>query len=217
MAEPELVIFDCDGVLIDSEALACRTEAACLAEIGIAMSPEEIVDRYAGVSASSMFADIARRHGRALPADFPETLRRRTAAAFETSLLPMEGVEAVLRRMLVPRCVASSSAPGRLRHSLSVTRLLPYLEPHIFSASQVARGKPAPDLFLFAAAAMQAAPEQCLVVEDSPAGVQAAVAAGMRVIGFVGGAHCRPGHAERLRSAGASAIAGDMGQLRRLI
>ena len=100
------------------------------------------------------------------------------------------------------RCVASSSAPARLRHSLSLTGLLRYFEPHVFSATQVARGKPAPDLFLFAAASMQRAPAACVVIEDSVPGVQAAVAAGMRVIGFTGGGHCRPGHAERLRAAG---------------
>jgi beta-phosphoglucomutase-like phosphatase (HAD superfamily) len=93
-----------------------------------------------------------------------------------------------------------------LRHSLTVTGLLRYFDPHIFSATQVARGKPAPDLFLFAASRMQAAPDTCLVIEDSEAGVRAAVAAGMRVIGFTGGGHCRLGHAERLRTAGATAI-----------
>jgi beta-phosphoglucomutase-like phosphatase (HAD superfamily) len=105
----------------------------------------------------------------------------------------------------------------RLRHSLSLTGLLRYFDPHIFSATQVSHGKPAPDLFLFAAAAMQVASDACLVVEDSVPGVQAAVAAGMRVIGFTGGGHCRPGHAERLRAAGASAVCNDMGTLSRLI
>jgi HAD superfamily hydrolase (TIGR01509 family) len=217
MAQPDLIVFDCDGVLIDSEVLACRTEAACLAENGMAISAEEIMERYVGVSDTVMFADIARRHGRALPADFPETVRRRVAAAFETDLLPMAGVEAMLQGLTGCRCVASSSAPERLRHSLSVTGLLRYFQPHIFSATQVARGKPAPDLFLFAAATMQAAPEKCLVVEDSLAGVQAAVAAGMLVIGFTGGGHCRPDHAARLSAAGASTVAADMGQLARLI
>src|SRR4051812_25205748 len=144
MTRPDLILFDCDGVLIDSEVLACRTDAACLAEIGIAMSADEIMDRYVGVSASTMFADIAQRHGRALPPDFPETVRRRVAAAFETDLRPMAGVEAMLQGLIGRRCVASSSAPLRLRHSLSLTGLLQYFEPHLFSATQVAHGKPAP-------------------------------------------------------------------------
>ena len=210
MAQPDLIIFDCDGVLIDSEPISCRTDAACLAEIGIAISAEEIMDRYLGISAAAMFADIEARTGRSLPADFADTLRGRIAAAFETDLMPMQGVEAALHLLPVRRCVASSSAPERLRHSLSLTGLLRYFAPHVFSATQVPRGKPAPDLFLFAATAMQAAPEACLVVEDSVPGVQAALAAGMRVIGFTGGGHCRPGHSERLRAAGACVVCDDM-------
>ena len=156
---PDLIIFDCDGVLIDSEAIACRADSACLAEIGIVMSAEEIMDRYLGISAAAMCADIERA---ARPCAAGR-LRRDAAAARcrrvrEPSLLPMAGVEAVLAALPYRRCVASSSAPERLRHSLSLTGLLHWFEPHVFSATQVARGKPAPDLFLFAAASMQAAP-----------------------------------------------------------
>jgi beta-phosphoglucomutase-like phosphatase (HAD superfamily) len=115
------------------------------------------------------------------------------------------------------RCVASSSAPERLRHSLSLTGLLHRFEPNIFSATQVPRGKPAPDLFLFAAAAMQVIPACSVVIEDSVPGVLAAVAAGMRAIGFTGGGHCRPGHADRLRAAGAAAITDDMRRLPALV
>jgi HAD superfamily hydrolase (TIGR01509 family) len=217
MANPDLIIFDCDGVLIDSEMLACRTDAACLAEIGITMSADDVLDRYLGVSASDMFADIELRHGRALPPGFPEMVRGRIAAAFETDLKPMQGIEAALQALPVRRCVASSSAPVRVRQSLTLTGLLRYFEPHLFSATQVTHSKPAPDLFLFAAAAMQAAPETCLVIEDSVAGVHAAVAAGMRVIGFTGGSHCRAGHAERLRAAGALAACEDMQRLPALV
>jgi HAD superfamily hydrolase (TIGR01509 family) len=214
---PELIIFDCDGVLIDSEAIACRADSACLAEIGIVMPAEEVMDRYLGISAAAMCVDIERRLGRALPADFAETLRLRVAAAFEAELAPMPGVDAALRALPYRRCVASSSAPERLRQSLSLTGLLRWFTPHVFSATQVARGKPAPDLFLFAAAAMQMAPAMCVVIEDSVPGVEAAVAAGMRVIGFTGGGHCRPGHAERLRVAGADAIADVMHRLPALL
>jgi HAD superfamily hydrolase (TIGR01509 family) len=210
---PGLTIFDCDGVLIDSEVIACGADVACLAEIGISLPAEEIMERYLGISAAAMCADIERRHGRRLPVDFAERLRLRTAAAFEAELSPMAGVEAVLTALPQLRCVASSSTFARLRHSLSLTGLLRYFEPHVFSAMQVARGKPAPDLFLFAAAAMRVKPAACLVIEDSVAGVQAAVAAGMRPIGFTGGSHCRPGHADRLREAGAETVVDDMQRL----
>jgi HAD superfamily hydrolase (TIGR01509 family) len=217
-AEPRsLLIFDCDGVLVDSEMIACRADAACLAEIGIAVSAEEILHRYLGISMATMLADLEARLGRTLPADFAATLRQRVAAVFDAELQPMAGIEDALVALPGPRCVASSSAPERLRHSLSVTGLLRHFDPHLFSATQVARGKPAPDLFLFAAQRMQAAPDACLVIEDSVAGVQAAVAAGMRVIGFIGGSHCRPGHGERLRAVGASVVCDDMRQLGTLL
>jgi HAD superfamily hydrolase (TIGR01509 family) len=214
---PELIIFDCDGVLIDSEVIACRADAACLADIGIPLSAEEIMQRYLGISAGAMCTDIERRFGRALPADFAETLRLRVAAAFETELAPIPGVQALLASLPQRRCVASSSAPERLRHSLAVAGLLRWFEPHLFSASQVARGKPAPDLFLFAAAAMRVPPKACAVIEDSPAGVQAAVAANMRAIGFIGGSHCRTGHEERLRAAGADTVIDRMDRLASLL
>jgi len=214
---PGLVIFDCDGVLIDSETIACRADSACLAELGIALPAGEILDRYLGIGAAEMCADIERRLCCVLPTDFAATLQRRVAAAFERELAPMPGVAAMLAVLPVRRCVASSSAPERLRHSLSLTGLLHCFEPHVYSATQVARGKPAPDLFLFAAAAMQVAPDACVVVEDSVPGVQAAMAAGMRAIGFTGGGHCRPGHAARLRAAGAVAIANDMEEFLALV
>ena len=213
----ELVIFDCDGVLIDSEAIACRADAACLAELGITITAEEIMERYLGISAATMCRDIEQRYSLALPHDFVDTLHKRVAAIFDSELTAISGVEQLLQTIRQSRCVASSSAPERLRHSLTVTRLLGYFEPHIFSATQVARGKPAPDLFLFAADAMQAAPALCIVVEDSVPGVQAAVAAGMRAIGFTGGEHCRAGHAEQLHAAGATAIAADMPSLSALL
>ena len=210
---PELIIFDCDGVLVDSEVIACRADALCLAEIGIAMSAEEIMDRYLGISAAEMCTDIELRLGHSLPANFAETLRARVAAVFDTELAPIAGVEAVLDALPFRRCVASSSAVERLRHSLSLTGLLGYFEPNVFSATQVRRGKPAPDLFWFAADSLRAARAKCLVIEDSVPGVQAAVAAWTPVIGFTGVAHCLPGHAERLRSAGAIAVADAMPRL----
>lgn len=217
MQTPGLLIFDCDGVLVDSEVVGCRVEAACLAEYGIAISPEEIMDRYVGVSLAGMLVELERHVGRTLPAGLADTLRQRTSAAFETELTAITGVEAALARLDGPRCVASSSEPARIRHSLSLVGLLRHFEPHLFSATQVARGKPAPDLFLFAATAMGVASDACLVIEDSLAGVQAARAAGMTVFGFAGGSHCRPGHGERLRDVGAALVFSEMHRLPALL
>jgi HAD superfamily hydrolase (TIGR01509 family) len=129
----------------------------------------------------------------------------------------MPGIEIALAAISSARCVASSSKPERLRHSLTLARLLQYFEPNIFSTTQVARGKPAPDLFLFAASQMKALPEKCTVIEDSEAGVRAAIAAGMRVLGFAGGSHCGPRHSAQLLEAGAATVFNDMRNLPALI
>jgi HAD superfamily hydrolase (TIGR01509 family) len=201
---PALTIFDCDGVLVDSEAVVCRVSVSCLAEIGIAITAEEIANRYVGGAAASMLAALEKRYDRVLSAEFRATMRQRIAAAFETEPMTIDGIDAVLAAQRGKRCVASSSMPDRVRRCLTLLGLLHCFEPHIFSASLVARGKPAPDLFLFAAREMGEAPEDCLVIEDSVHGVTAAVAAGMRVYGFTGASHCRPGHAKRLLAAGTS-------------
>ncbi len=213
MPTPHLVIFDCDGVLIDSESLACRADAACLREIGISVSADEIMERYVGLSAAAMIADLEQRYARTLPADIGERLQRHVAAAFAHELRAMAGIAAALGKLGCRFCVASSSTPERLRQSLALVDLLTSFHPNIFSASDVVRGKPAPDLFLHAAARMGVAPKECLVVEDSAAGVQAARAAGMAVLGFIGGSHCRPDHGERLLAAGAYGACAHMDQL----
>ncbi|WP_425450459.1 hypothetical protein [Virgifigura deserti] len=117
----DLVIFDCSGVLVDRELIACRTDAACLTEIGISISAEEIMDRYLGLSTTAMFADLEIRYGRKLPADLGDTLRHRTAAAFRSELKATAGIEAALDMLACKACVASSNGPARLRHSLSVS------------------------------------------------------------------------------------------------
>jgi HAD superfamily hydrolase (TIGR01509 family) len=209
----DLIIFDCDGVLVDSEVLSVREEIACLRKHGFDVTTQDIVDRYMGVSIAAMLADLETRFGRSLPENFAETLRQRIALAFEAELTVMPGLPALLAALPGKICVASSSAPPRLRQSLSLTGLLARFEPHIFSATQVARGKPAPDLFLFAAERMGVAPDRCLVIEDSIAGVTAARAAGMTALGFCGGGHCAPGHADRLRAAGATHVFDHMDQV----
>lgn len=210
---PQLVIFDCDGVLIDSELLACGVDAACLTEAGFATTAEEVRDRYVGLGAAAMFADLEARHGRPLPPRFSETLHARLTEVFKRELRPIDGIFDLLAGLEYAVCVASSSTHERLRESLGLTGLYERFAPHIFSGTEVARGKPAPDLFLHAAARLGVMPARCVVVEDSVPGVSAAVAAGMKVIGFTAGAHCAPGHANRLLAAGAAGIAVRPGDL----
>jgi HAD superfamily hydrolase (TIGR01509 family) len=207
----DLVIFDLDGVLVDSEPISSRVTAAALTEAGIEISEAEVCGRFLGVSTASMLQAIEAEHGCRLPASFQPTLRARILKAFEHGLEPIAGVPALLDALAVDRCVASSSHPDRIRRSLELTGLLDRLAPNLFSATMVDRGKPAPDLFLLAAARMAADPVRCLVVEDSVVGVRAGKAAGMTVFGFAGASHVRPStHAPRLTAAGADAVFADM-------
>lgn len=203
----DLLICDCDGVLIDSEVIACEVDAEMFTEAGFPLTVAEVRRRFVGMSQAGMRATLEREAGRALPADFDDRLSTRLAAAFEQELAALPDVRRGVLALGMPRCVASSSSPERLRRTLTLTGLHDLFAPHIFSASQVERGKPAPDLFLFAAARMGAAPGRCLVVEDSVPGVTAARAAGMTAIGFTGGAHCDAGTPQRLRDAGAHHVA----------
>jgi HAD superfamily hydrolase (TIGR01509 family) len=207
-----LLIFDCDGVLVDSEPLSCRIDAEILTECGVPYTAEEVARDFTGVSVKDQITRIESERGIRLPDDFTERLNRTLFQRFETDLKPIDGVRDAILSLPFPRCVASSSIPERIALSLRVTGLADLFD-NIFSSTQVARGKPAPDLFLHAASRMNTLPEECLVIEDSIAGVQAARAAGMRVIGFVGGSHCGPGHAEKLRQAGAPVIIERMSDL----
>jgi len=160
-----------------------------------------------------MLADLKARFGCPLGDEFAAVHAARLAALCEAELRAMPGVEAVLDGGSGKMCVASSSSPERLRHTLGLVGLYRRFDPHVFSATMVARGKPAPDLFLLAAQRMAANPARCVVIEDSLPGVEAAVAAGMTAIGFVGGGHCAPGHAHRLRAAGAASVVAAMPEL----
>jgi HAD superfamily hydrolase (TIGR01509 family) len=161
---------------------------------------------------------IEREWGRRLPAEYDAQAKATLAGLYATDLRPIAHVSGTLAAIDLPVCVASSSMPDKLHQGLMLTGLHARFAPHIFSASQVRRGKPAPDLFLFAAERMGGtAPAGCLVVEDSVAGVVAAVAAGMRVLGFVGGSHCGPDHADALRRVGAAATFDDMRRLPSLL
>jgi len=214
----DLIIFDCDGVLVDSEIVSFEAEADMLAEIGIPLTARDLLARFLGTSSASMFSTIARENGIKLPPDFAERAAQRTLETFDRKLRPTPGIAELLANLPSRKCVASSSEPPRIRHSLSLAGILHHFEPHIFSATQVKRGKPAPDLFLFAAGSMGTPPERCLVVEDSVAGVTAARAAGMTVLGFTGGSHCLDGHADKLRGAGADEVFATMTEIgRRLV
>jgi HAD superfamily hydrolase (TIGR01509 family) len=199
---PALVIFDCDGVLVDSEVIASRIFAACLCEAGIELTVEQAMAFGVGKSATTLGAAVEQEFGRPLPPDFVERMRARVMTAFTGELKAVDGVDRLLSTLTLPRCVASNSHIDRVRHALTATHLLSHFDPHIYTAAMVERGKPAPDLFLFAAARHGVAPDQCLVVEDSLSGVAAALAAGMPVAGFVGASHCQPDHGTTMRHAG---------------
>jgi HAD superfamily hydrolase (TIGR01509 family) len=203
----ELVIFDCDGVLVDSEILAAQVTAEVLEEIGRPLSVETVLTELVGLDAPAARRRLDAIQGAPLPADFEERVARSLAEGFRTRLQVVEGVESLLRGLEQPFCVASNSGRERLRHTFAVTGLAPLIAGRVFSADDVAQGKPAPDLFLHAARMMgDIHAERCLVIEDSVTGVTAARAAGMRVIGFCGGSHIRSGHDQTLLSLGADRI-----------
>lgn len=207
----ELVIFDCDGVLVDSEPLANRVLSEAIVELGLPADVASVTTRFKGRSLADCVRLIEGDLGRPVPPDFLERLNARTYAAFRESLRPVPGVEAVLESLKHPSCVASSGSHEKMQLTLGLTGLLRHFEGRLFSATEVPRGKPAPDLFLHAARSLGRPPAACWVVEDSLPGVQAARAAGMRVAGFA-----REESASALAAAGAIPF-GDMAELLDLI
>lgn len=211
----DLVIFDCDGVLVDSEAIAASTLARFLTIRGVRTDLAYVMRNYLGRSFATIEADFLARTGRAAPERFAEEWYAELFDAFRRGLKPIDGVPELLTRLAIPKCVASSSAPARLTLSLDVTGLAPKFGANVFDASMVKRGKPAPDLFLYCAERMGVAPSRTLVVEDSVSGIASAVAAGMTAWGFAGGAHYAPGmgvDARSLQSAGARRIFSSMAE-----
>ena len=211
-----LLIFDCDGVLVDSEVIAHQTLLDALAPLGLTMSLQEAYRVFAGRSLRDTLGMIERQIGRALPEDFLLRSRDLLFERFRVALKPVAGVEDAIAALPCRRCVASSSAPDRLQLALDVTGLAPLFE-HVFSATQVAHGKPAPDLFLLAARTMDAAPARCIVIEDSALGIEAGRAAGMQVIGFAGASHATEELAQRLSAAGAHRVIRSMRDLPRCV
>jgi HAD superfamily hydrolase (TIGR01509 family) len=186
-AVPAAVIFDCDGVLVASERLVNAIESRELARIGVYLSPDELYLRFKGKTLDQDVAEIERERGAPLPASWVYDYAMATALGFVRELQPVAGVEQVVRRVIaagLPCGVASQSPPARVALSLAVTNLAHYFGPRVYTASLVERPKPAPDLFLHAAAALGVAPRACVVIEDSPSGVRGALAAGMTVYGY---------------------------------
>ena len=202
----DAIFFDCDGVLVDSEPISARNTADLLADHGFEMTWEQANTLFTGKSMTDALRLLRDDFGVTLDAAHAARHETRLLRRFEAELQPMPGIADLLDQIRLPVGVTSNSTHRRLAATLSLTGLAPFFTDRVFSAEDVARGKPAPDLFLFAARRMGVAVDRCLVIDDSPLGVQGAIAAGARAIGFTGGGHIAPGHADRLIAAGAEAI-----------
>lgn len=184
---PELVIFDCDGVLVDSERIAVRLNVEIGPELGWAITSDEVMQHFVGRSNTAIRAVISERLDEETAALWDERFLERHRVVVETDLEAVPGIHEALKRITLPTCVASSGSHEKMRHTLGLTGLYDHFEGRIFSATEVERGKPAPDLFLYAAARVGVDPGRCVVVEDSRYGVEAARAAGMQALGYYGG------------------------------
>lgn len=209
-----LLIFDFDGVVADSETIANQALADYLTSIGHPTSLDEAMRLFMGKRHADTLAAIVHYIGRPIPDSFETDYRANVRVVMRRDVQPIPGVAAFLDRHAdLPKCVASSSSREWLDHCVDRFGFRPAFGDNLFSATLVANGKPAPDIFLLAADRMRAAPAATIVIEDSPTGVQGAVAAGMTVIGFLGGSHVRAGHADKLRAAGAHTIAEDFDEV----
>lgn len=209
MAGSQLIIFDCDGVLVDSEPLAARAYERVYEKHGMSGVSADVIAQCVGMKQSDIILRIKELTGHQFPEHADGDIWAETKGLFTEALLPTKGLPSFLSGLSAERCVASSSSVERIEHSLAVTGLARYFGSAIFSSSMVKHGKPAPDIFLFAAEKMAADPADCIVIEDSPFGVEGAVSAGMKAIGYIGGSHTYAGHGETLTSRGAAAICSD--------
>ncbi|MCK5444003.1 MAG: HAD family hydrolase [Rhodospirillaceae bacterium] len=217
---PQLIIFDCDGVLVDSEPIAAKVLADFITERGRPTDSQECLAEFTGLSIERVGEIIRSDWGVELEPDFVELLRPLDRAAFKAHLKPLPGARDTIARLQsagIKVCVASSGRPEKIHYSLSITGLLDLFEGHLFSAVVVRHGKPAPDLFLFAAAQMDVAPAQCCVIEDSIAGVKAAKSAAMQVMAFCGGSHADDAHQQKLAAAAPDRLFDELAELPRLI
>jgi HAD superfamily hydrolase (TIGR01509 family) len=206
--EMRALIFDFDGVIADSEAIANTVLAEVVTDLGHSTTLDQALARYSGRRWDEVVAEIEAAIGKPLPADFSGELKRATLNRFRTDLKEVNGAAAFIKRFSqISRCIASSSSMDRLKLCLSVLALEAEFGSHVYSADMVARGKPHPDIFLFAAGNLGVNPEQCLVIEDSAGGIKAAIAAGMTAVGLCAASHIRDGHDLKLRDAGAVHLA----------
>jgi HAD superfamily hydrolase (TIGR01509 family) len=208
MKNIQLVIFDCDGVLVDSEFLAARIESKLLTDAGYPIDAMEMTERFSGMNFKEALLQIEQESSVPLSASLLTQSDRLVDLALESQLDIIEGVAQTVRKIKQPKCICSNSSSDRLGISLGRTGLFRVFEPHIFAAYEVGtkKGKPDPNVFSFAAKRFNALPGKSVVIEDSVHGVHAGVAAGMRVIGFTGGSHTYPGHADKLIDAGAETV-----------
>ena len=204
-APPDLLIFDCDGVLVDSESVANRVWVELLREHGLSFTSEAFLRRSVGSTLVALYEGLGTDFGWQRPEGFDAEIDARLAIAFR-DVRAVPGVPELLHGLTIPFCVASNSRLDRLNLKLEAAGLAGFFAGRVFHAGQVARGKPAPDLFLYAAQTLGATPGRCLVIEDSVLGVRAAVAAGMTAWGFTGASHALPDLADELRTAGAREI-----------
>ncbi len=214
----ELVIFDCDGTLMDSEMLAAEVETAALAEFGSKMSANEFVQRFAGTSSENFKETMEEELGRSLPDDHVSKVRAKLNERLWREVKAVEGATAVLDMFDQPRCVCSNAPMEKLKIELTRGELWDRFRPYVFSASDLGvEKKPAPDVFLHAAKEFGIDPKTCIVVEDSISGVKGATAAGMRVVGFTGGSHAWIGLADMLTEAGAETVIAKLTELPQVI
>ena len=207
-----LIIFDCDGTLVDSEVITNKVFSVMLSEMGLYLTPNEVFETFVGKSMEQCRTQIREMLGEEPPADFLEDYHHRTVKALEDNLQPVSGIHEVLDGLTVPYCVASSGSHAKMQKTLGITNLLPKFEGQIYSVHDVENGKPAPDVFLYAARQNNVSVKECAVVEDTPIGVQAGVNAGMTVFGYAG---YTP--AEWLRDAGADYVFDSMRDLPELL
>ncbi len=208
MAACELVLFDCDGTIMDTELLAAECEVEALSAYGIKLTPREFSARFAGTSSEVVKDAMEEELGRSLPDDHIKTVKSKMREKLWREAKPMPGIQELLDQLDQPRCVCSNADMEKLKIELTRGELWDRFRPYVFSAHDLEsnKRKPEPDIFLHAAAEFEVAPENCVVVEDSIAGIKAGKAAGMRVIGFTGGSHTHPAHADELTEAGAETV-----------
>ncbi|WP_297002164.1 MULTISPECIES: HAD family hydrolase [unclassified Thalassospira] len=212
------IIFDCDGVLIDSEILSFAVDEKLLPDYGVKITASELARDFGGVTYGEMIAALNTRFSADIDAvSYQERCEAELARTFQTDLQAIAGIPDLLTKLSVPIALASGSDLARLDQCLRLTSLEGFFEDRVFSAEQVARGKPAPHVFLLAASSCGWRPEKCLVIEDSPSGIVAAKAAGMQSVGFLGGAHRSDADADILRDAGAEYVAGNSADLHRYL